>query len=148
MIPNAGMPGSGPSNNVSGTVLIALIVVCALLMQFSLHKVEEGNVAVYYRVNFSIKILPFWFLKIFIDLLIACVIAQYLIASTINRWSTYRVSTIVEGFEIASAIAILHYSVLKCWRCPIQAGEGGSVHQYNLSDVICGKSHISLLPLI
>ena len=59
MIPNAGMPGSGPSNNVSGTVLIALIVVCALLMQFSLHKVEEGNVAVYYRVNFSIKILPF-----------------------------------------------------------------------------------------
>ena len=53
MIPNAGMPGSGPSNNVSGTVLIALIVVCALLMQFSLHKVEEGNVAVYYRVNFS-----------------------------------------------------------------------------------------------
>ncbi|KAL5260953.1 hypothetical protein ACHWQZ_G006854 [Mnemiopsis leidyi] len=44
-----GMPSGGPSNNVSGTVLIALIVVCALLMQFSLHKVEEGNVAVYYR---------------------------------------------------------------------------------------------------
>jgi len=44
-----GMPGGGPSNNVSGSLLIALIVVCALLMQFSLHKVEEGNVAVYYR---------------------------------------------------------------------------------------------------
>ncbi|XP_063694363.1 erlin-2-B-like [Bolinopsis microptera] len=39
------MPGGGPSNNVSGSLLIALIVVCALLMQFSLHKVEEGNVA-------------------------------------------------------------------------------------------------------
>ena len=44
------MPGGGPSSNLSGSLLIALIVVCALLMQFSLHKVEEGNVAVYYRV--------------------------------------------------------------------------------------------------
>ena len=48
-----GMPGGGPSNNLSGSLLIALIVVCALLMQFSLHKVEEGNVAVYYRVLVS-----------------------------------------------------------------------------------------------
>lgn len=45
------MPSNGPGNNVSGTFLIVLIVLMALLMQFSLHKVEEGNVSVYYRVS-------------------------------------------------------------------------------------------------
>lgn len=44
-----GMPGAGSASSFTGTFLIVLIVLSALLMQFSLHKVEEGNVAVYYR---------------------------------------------------------------------------------------------------
>lgn len=43
-----GMQG-GSGSSIAGTLLIAVVVVLAVLSQFSLHKVEEGNVAVYYR---------------------------------------------------------------------------------------------------
>ena len=39
----------GSGSSIAGTLLIAVVVVLAVLSQFSLHKVEEGNVAVYYR---------------------------------------------------------------------------------------------------
>ena len=41
--------GSSNASSISGTLLIVVIVVLALLTQFSLHKVEEGHTAVYYR---------------------------------------------------------------------------------------------------
>jgi len=40
---------SSTASSISGTVLIILIVLLAMLTQFSLHKVEEGHIAVYYR---------------------------------------------------------------------------------------------------
>jgi len=44
-----GMPPIQGGSSFSGTILIIVIVLSALLMQFSLHKVEEGHIAVYYR---------------------------------------------------------------------------------------------------
>lgn len=47
--PPPSYPPSAGSTGVNPSALIILIVVVAALMQFSLHKVDEGHVAVYYR---------------------------------------------------------------------------------------------------
>jgi len=47
--PPPSYPSNPGSNGVHSSALIVVIVVVAALMQFSLHKVDEGHVAVYYR---------------------------------------------------------------------------------------------------
>lgn len=47
--PNPFPSSNSGSNGLHSSALIVLIVVVAALMQFSLHKVNEGHVAVYYR---------------------------------------------------------------------------------------------------